>query len=46
MPEETNRLIEVLVAQARDDLDEGRFSLEHALRMIGYLAWAAGFERA
>jgi hypothetical protein len=38
-------LIDVLVAQALDDLDEGRFDVQTALRVIASLAWAAARDR-
>jgi hypothetical protein len=34
-------LIDILIAQTLDDLDEGRITIETALRMIAGVAWAA-----
>ena len=35
-------LIDALVAQALDDLDEGRLDVESALRTIANVAWQLG----
>ncbi|HEY2192768.1 MAG TPA: hypothetical protein VGH76_10780 [Actinomycetospora sp.] len=39
------RLIEVLVAQALDDLDEHRLDVATALDVVARLAWAAAYDR-
>ncbi|HEY2204011.1 MAG TPA: hypothetical protein VGH99_05995 [Pseudonocardia sp.] len=35
-------MVDALVAQALDDLDEGRLDTETALRVVAVLAWQAG----
>lgn len=46
-PSRPGDYLEVLVAQALDDLEEGRIDPETALRMVARFAWDAGrrFER-
>jgi hypothetical protein len=39
-------LIDILIAQTLDDLDEGRITIEAALRMSAGVAWAAGRRQA
>jgi hypothetical protein len=38
-------LIDHLVAQALDDVDEGRLDLEAALRTIAVATWEVGYQR-
>jgi hypothetical protein len=42
-PDEVTALIEVLVAQALDDVEAGRLSVEQALRTIATVTWMRGY---
>jgi len=41
--DQRDRLIDLLVSQALDDVEEGRLDTEAALRMIGQLTWCAAW---
>jgi hypothetical protein len=43
--DDPDRVVEILVAQALDDLDERRVDVPAALRVIAHAAWLAGVRR-
>jgi hypothetical protein len=42
--DQRDRLIDLLVSQALDDVEEGRLDIEEALRTVGRLAWRTAWE--
>ncbi len=39
-------VLTLLVGQALDDIDAGRFDVEAALRMVAEIAWKHGYDQA